>query len=279
MFRTCAQERERVVFQMGAADAGTALRAATVVAGDVAGIDVNMGCPKHFSTQGGMGAALLTNLPVATDIIKTLRRGLPAAVTVTCKVRILSDDARTIDLLRALEQAGAQAIAVHCRHVHERPADPAHWDRLTRQLAESVSVPLIANGDVFTYSDAERLRASSGFSSVMIARGAMWNPSIFRPAAAGGLVDGEVVVRQYVQKSECRGFARRRPRVARSRARPPARPAPHALLSGKAVALGMPYQNAKYVAMEMLNGCRQTKSAEYRALSASRSMRDIAGEF
>jgi tRNA-dihydrouridine synthase 2 len=185
VFRTCAEEKSRVVYQLGTADAALALRAAQTVERDVAVVDINMGCPKHFSLSGGMGAALLRNLPVATDILKTLRREL--SVPVTCKVRLLSDDRRSLELLQALEQAGAMAIAVHAREVHER-FEPAHWERLAA-LAAGVGVPLIANGDVYSYEDAQQLVGVSGFTGVMVARGALRNLSLFRrrpwpPAAA-----------------------------------------------------------------------------------------------
>eukprot|EP00936_MAST-01D_sp_MAST-1D-sp1_P001290 g1290.t1 len=192
VFRTCNEERERVIFQLGSADATRALRAAQIVERDVAAVDLNMGCPKHFSVSGGMGAALLTNLPVATDIIKTLRRNL--SVPVTCKVRLLENDKdmlRSIDLLRSLEGAGAMAIAVHARQVHER-FEPAHWDRLD-PLVRSVSVPVIANGDVYDHQGACDLIEQSGCRSVMVARGALHNASIFRPKALGMLPRAQVV--------------------------------------------------------------------------------------
>ncbi|XP_013916635.1 PREDICTED: tRNA-dihydrouridine(20) synthase [NAD(P)+]-like [Thamnophis sirtalis] len=61
VFRTCEREKDHVVFQMGTADAERALAVAKLVEDDVAGIDVNMGCPKEYSTKGGMGAALLSD--------------------------------------------------------------------------------------------------------------------------------------------------------------------------------------------------------------------------
>jgi tRNA-dihydrouridine synthase 2 len=76
-----------VVFQIGTADAKLALLAAKHVENDVAVIDVNMGCPKNFSTAGGMGAALLREQDTARDIIRTLHQNLIKPVT--CKVRVL----------------------------------------------------------------------------------------------------------------------------------------------------------------------------------------------
>ena len=67
----------------------TALRCAEMVAGDVAAVDVNMGCPKLFSTHGGMGSQLLKKPETVRDILTTLRRNLPADLPVTCKIRLL----------------------------------------------------------------------------------------------------------------------------------------------------------------------------------------------
>ena len=83
------KEQGRVVFQMGSADAVSALKGAREVAADVAGVDLNMGCPKAFSVSGGMGAALLRTPEIAVDILKTLKRNLP--VPITCKIRLLED--------------------------------------------------------------------------------------------------------------------------------------------------------------------------------------------
>ena len=75
-FRTCPRERERVVFQLGTSRPAMALQAAQLVQNDVAGIDLNMGCPKRFSIQDGMGVALLREGgKVACEILRVLRRG------------------------------------------------------------------------------------------------------------------------------------------------------------------------------------------------------------
>ncbi|CAM9388132.1 unnamed protein product, partial [Choristocarpus tenellus] len=98
---------------LGTADAVSALKAAQHVERDVAAVDVNMGCPKRFSLQGGMGAALLKKPEVAADIIGTLRRNL--SVPVTSKIRLLDNAEDTVEFSRRLEKAGAGALTVHAR--------------------------------------------------------------------------------------------------------------------------------------------------------------------
>lgn len=107
------------VFQVGTSNAATALQACSLVARDVHGIDVNMGCPKHFSVHAGMGAALLGKPETAADILKTLVRNLNNPIT--CKIRLKDTMAETIDFMRMAEQCGVKAIAVHCRRIPERP--------------------------------------------------------------------------------------------------------------------------------------------------------------
>lgn len=85
VFRTCATERNRVVLQIGTADADRALKVGLKVQDDIAGIDINMGCPKEFSVKGGMGVALLAKPDTAKAILRQLVDNL--RIPVTCKIR------------------------------------------------------------------------------------------------------------------------------------------------------------------------------------------------
>ncbi|XP_063730939.1 tRNA-dihydrouridine(20) synthase [NAD(P)+]-like [Eleginops maclovinus] len=180
MFRTCEREKERVVFQMGTADPDRALIVAKLVEKDVAAIDVNMGCPKEYSTKGGMGAALLSDPDKIVAILRMLVTGV--SIPVTCKIRILPTVEETVSLVRRIEETGVAAVAVHGRLRDERPRHPLHCDFI-RAVAEAVSVPIIANGGsldlVKTHADIEEFRRRTGTSSVMLARAAMWNASVF----------------------------------------------------------------------------------------------------
>ena len=114
------------------------------------------------------------------DNFTTLARNLD--VPVTCKIRLLAEPRRTADLVRTIAGTGVAALGVHGRRREQRPRDPASWEGI-RQAVEAVpGLPVIANGDVFSYSDVARVRRATGAAAVMIARGAQWNPSIFRPA-------------------------------------------------------------------------------------------------
>ncbi|XP_039359891.1 tRNA-dihydrouridine(20) synthase [NAD(P)+]-like isoform X1 [Mauremys reevesii] len=197
VFRTCVRERDCVVFQMGSADAERALAVAKLVENDVAGIDVNMGCPKEYSTKGGMGAALLSDPDKIECILSTLVKGI--CKPVTCKIRILPSLEDTISLVKRIEKTGVAAIAVHGRKKEERPQHPVHCE-VIKAISEAVSVPVIANGGshdfIKEYTDIEAFQQAAGASSVMIARAAMWNPSIFRRE---GLCPLKEVMQEYIK--------------------------------------------------------------------------------
>ncbi|KAF9966236.1 tRNA-dihydrouridine(20) synthase [NAD(P)+]-like, partial [Actinomortierella ambigua] len=193
IFRTHPSEKDRLVFQVGSANPDTALQAALTVAQDVSTIDLNCGCPKKFSVHGGMGAALMDDPDRLCAILKNLvdNCGLP----VTCKIRIFPDREKTLALVQRIAATGIKALAVHCRYRDERPRDPGHWDRFA-EIVSSVSIPVIANGDVMVYEDIAKVRAVSGAAGVMIARGAELNVSVFRAEGPLPLVE---VVRRYVR--------------------------------------------------------------------------------
>ncbi|GMH25276.1 hypothetical protein Nepgr_027119 [Nepenthes gracilis] len=195
VFRTCPEERGQVVLQLGTSDAIRALTAAQLVCKDVAAVDINMGCPKSFSISGGMGAALLTKPEIIHDILTTLKRNLD--IPLTCKIRLLKTSRDTVELARKIEKTGVSALAVHGRRVPDRPRDPAKWNEIA-DIVAALSIPVIANGDVFNYEDFQCIKLATGASSVMVARGALWNASIF---SAQGKLPWEAVKREYVRKS------------------------------------------------------------------------------
>lgn len=199
VFRTCATERDRLVLQMGTCSPERALRVGRLVQDDVAGIDVNMGCPKEFSIKGGMGAALMSKPDVAQEILRTLVAGLD--VPVTCKIRIFPDVQQTLELAAGLQACGIAAITVHGRTRKERPQHAVHSD-VIRSIAEHLSIPVIANGgskEISRYAHLQRFRTDCGASSVMIARAAQWNPSIFTNSP--DLVPLDDVIRTFLRIS------------------------------------------------------------------------------
>lgn len=177
VWSTCSDDIPTVV-QLGTASSEWALKAALHMYQDYTAIDVNMGCPEKFSVKGGMGAALLVDRERIKDIVSTLVRNIDKPVT--CKIRLLPELSDTIDLVKTIESLGVQAIAVHGRYVPQRSNTPPHHD-LLKTLSSAVSIPMIANGDIYSYDDIQKVKDESGCSSVMIGRGALINCSIFQP--------------------------------------------------------------------------------------------------
>ena len=174
IFRTSRQQEQgKCVFQIGTATPDLAVQAARVVAGDVDSIDINMGCPKHFSVHSGMGVALTRDNERACSIVRALC-GASLGIPVSCKIRLRETVDETVQLVRDLEAAGVQAIGVHARTASMRPKDKPHWHQL-RQIVDAVSVPVIVNGNIWGPEEAKEVRALSGCSSVMSARGALKN--------------------------------------------------------------------------------------------------------
>lgn len=200
IFRTCSEERGRIVFQLGSNDPDRALKAAKLVSQDVSGIDFNFGCPKNFSIAGGMGAALLEQPEKIRKILTHCVRNLD--IPVTCKMRILPNLVDTINLVKLIESCGVSAIAVHGRTKDQRPKHENNIEVL-RKIAETISIPLIANGEsnnIKTYDDMMKFRIESKASSVMIARAAMLNPGIFRNMKISDNVSESADIRQVVEE-------------------------------------------------------------------------------
>nr|POE99615.1 trna-dihydrouridine(20) synthase [nad(p)+]-like [Quercus suber] len=143
------------------------LRAWKIWCKDVAAIDINMGCPKSFSISGGMGAALLTKPELIHDILTTLKRNLDTPVT--CKIRLLKSSQDTVELARRIEKTGVSALAVHGRRVADRLRDPAKWCEIADVVA-ALSIPVIANGDIFEYDDFQCIKDAAGASSAKYLR-------------------------------------------------------------------------------------------------------------
>ncbi len=141
-------------------------------------IDLNFGCPAKTVNRHRGGASLLREPELLHAIVASVRAATPTEVPVTAKMRLgYSDTSQTLECAQALQDAGVAEITVHARTKVDGYKPPAHWDWLAR-IREAVSVPVVANGEVWTVEDYQRIREVSGCSDVMIGRGLIERPDL-----------------------------------------------------------------------------------------------------
>merc|ERR1712106_669511 len=168
VFQTCPEEKSAVIMQLGTSCPERAVKAAKLCEADIAGVDVNMGCPKDYSTKGGMGASLMSTLDRAVAILTSLVKNL--RIPVSAKIRCYSDTQKTVDFAKRLEATGISALAI----------------------------PVLSNGGSNYFTDLagiHKFQAETNTAGVLVARAAMWNPSIFDEK---GPLEMETVVKEYV---------------------------------------------------------------------------------
>lgn len=203
-FRTCPHlEKDKLVFQMGTADADLAVQAAKVVARDVAAIDVNSGCPKHFSVHGGMGAALMKTPDKLVNILTSLvtQVGEPFGIPISVKIRLLGTETETLELVRRLVKTGVKLVTIHCRTTPMRPREPSIRTSLKKivDTCHEANVLCFLSGDVEKYSDLQELMDKYGIDGAIIARAAQANPSCFDP---NGMVPWHQIAKEFYETCE-----------------------------------------------------------------------------
>lgn len=142
-------------------------------------LDVNMACPVPKVTRKGEGSALLESPALAAEIVRACREGAPG-VPVTVKIRRGRYAGQEVapEFARAMEAAGAEAVAVHGRFATQMYHGEADWGVIDR-VADAVSIPVIASGDVDDHAAALRALSETGATAVMVARGTYGNPWVF----------------------------------------------------------------------------------------------------
>ncbi len=152
-----------------------------------AGIDLNFGCPAKVVNRHGGGAALLDEPETIFAIVSAVRRAVPAHLPVSAKMRLgVRDDSRAVECALAIADGGADELAVHARTKAQAYRPPAYWERIA-DIRAAVTIPVVANGEIWTVDDARRCRAASGCEILMLGRGIVTDPGLGLAIKAAGL--------------------------------------------------------------------------------------------
>ena len=176
----------------GCTDAGTPVRAqllgsdpacladnaALLASLGPAGIDLNFGCPAKTVNRHRGGAVLLDEPWLIFDIVRAVRRAVPASMPVSAKMRLGNqDESRMLDCALAIEEGGAAELVVHARTKLHGYRPPAYWEHIAA-VREHVALPVVANGEIWNAADARRCLQVSGCTALMLGRGIVADPGL-----------------------------------------------------------------------------------------------------
>lgn len=152
--------------------------AARAVALGSPGVDLNFGCPAKTVNKSKGGAVLLKETETLYRIMQAVRSAVPAEFPVTAKMRLGFDDTSlALDNARALAEAGASELTVHARTKADGYRPPAYWPWIA-EIRKVITIPVIANGEIWQPADAQLCRQQSGSCDIMLGRGALAQPNL-----------------------------------------------------------------------------------------------------
>lgn len=156
-------------------------------------IDINMGCPVGKIAGNGDGSALMKNPELAGRIVEAVVKAADCPVTVKFRKGWDKGSVNAVELAKICEHAGAAAITVHGRTRAQMYEGKADWD-IIREVKAAVSIPVVANGDIWTGGDCARILRYTGCDAAMIGRGCFGDPWLFERgnAAITGMPEPEV---------------------------------------------------------------------------------------
>lgn len=142
-------------------------------------IDINMGCPAPKVAMNGGGASLMKNVPLAGEIVKAVSSAVSLPVTVKIRKGWDDENINAVELAETVEKNGAAAVAVHGRTRNQMYSGKVDYD-IIAQVKNAVSIPVIGNGDIIDEQSAAIMLEKTNCDAVMIGRGALGNPWLFR---------------------------------------------------------------------------------------------------
>lgn len=142
-------------------------------------LDLNMGCPVPKVVNNNSGCALMKDIPLAASLVKAAKRASDVPVTVKFRKGWNEESVNAVEFAMAMEDAGADLIAIHGRTKNQMYSGKADWD-IIKEVKKSVSIPVIGNGDVTTLRECLDMYEQTNCDLVMIGRASYGNPFIFR---------------------------------------------------------------------------------------------------
>lgn len=148
------------------------------------GIDLNFGCPAKRVNSSDGGSILLREPERVQQIVAAVRKAVPEPIPVTVKTRLGYDDqALFLDIVRAVEAAGATELIIHARTKRHGYRPPAYWEEIAR-AREITDLPIVANGEIWSPMDAMRCQQVTGCNKLMLGRGVLCRPDLPRLVVA-----------------------------------------------------------------------------------------------
>ncbi|HEX9024083.1 MAG TPA: tRNA dihydrouridine synthase DusB [Geobacteraceae bacterium] len=144
-------------------------------------IDINMGCPVRKVVNCGAGSALMREPDLVREIIRAVRRATSLPLTIKIRIGWHSEEANFLEIARIAEAEGCDAVTLHPRSRAQMFEGEADWTKIA-ELKRSVNIPVIGSGDLFSPGDIVAMLETTGCDGVMVARGALGYPWIFREA-------------------------------------------------------------------------------------------------
>ncbi len=142
-------------------------------------IDINMGCPVPKIVKNGEGSALLKKPHLIYDIVSETVKNACKPVTVKIRIGWDEDTINCLEVAKIIQKAGASAVAIHGRTRMQYYSGKADWQAI-KEVKENLRIPVIGNGDIFDGNDALKMMEYTGCDMVMIGRGMLGNPWIFK---------------------------------------------------------------------------------------------------
>lgn len=161
------------------------------------GIDINMGCPAHKVASSGEGSGMMRDPENAERIVRAVVRA--SRLPVSVKMRLGWDDQHknVVELAKMCEDAGVSELAVHGRTRMQQYSGAADWSMIA-EVKRAVNIPVLGNGDIFTAEDGVRKLRDSGVDGLLIGRGALGNPWLFKQLKAA--LNGEAIAEPTIQE-------------------------------------------------------------------------------